>query len=129
MIRNTYMIGRIEDMGFTSKINCWGSTVSLFETVKITDHLSAWFHVNEMEEWIDKKTKKVKKTTRPKIGDIVVFRRPDGFLEHTAVYIGKGKYWHKPGIQSACETTLRQMRKMYKEYGATKISWIRYKGD
>ena len=62
--------------------------------------------------------------TMMRIGDILVLSgRAE--LVHTAIYTGKGMWWHKPGAQAAEFATEERVVKMYNDY-TTRVEYRRF---
>lgn len=85
--------------------NCWGATLYVLNVLG----RPVWAERDVMEAWLEQNAKPV---YRPRAGDVVVITRW-GCLDHTAVYLGKGKYFQKLGMNRAEVTTLAGVRKHY----------------
>lgn len=72
--------------------NCWGATAFV---LNIIDRLK-WLEDYEMEDILHNYTSEISED-EIKRGDILVIKYAGGGLEHTAVYLGRGKYFHKRG--------------------------------
>lgn len=79
----------IESQGEGCFCNCWGATMYV---LGIWDSYW-WVQREEMVPELEKLPVIAESELRP--GDIVVWR--SHWLEHTAIYVGDGKVWHKPG--------------------------------
>lgn len=102
--RITYTHSNAKDHG-SWDFNCWGATLFVLNQA---DKLQ-WLDCDDMQEWLDKNTTRI---YRPrKAGDIVAVH--DDCLEHTAVYLGRGRYFHKKGAGRAEVTTLDGIREIY----------------
>lgn len=84
-----------EGRGFTHKFNCWGATKFVLGFEKRL----RWVMTEEMTEWLEQHTEVVHETGI-QVGDILSLWH-DGTLEHTAVYLGRGKYFHKIGARNS----------------------------
>lgn len=93
----------------TWDFNCWGATAYVLD---MTDELYWWNHW-QMDSLLEHETEDVANKRR-RIGDILVLRRVrDGLLMHTAVYIGKGMYFHKMGSNNSSIMTYEQVTREY----------------
>ncbi len=99
--------------GYTRQFNCWGATTYVLE---IHNRLN-WLDVWTMEQILEDRTEPVK--GKIKIGDILVLRDNWDELQHTAIYIGGGKYYHKKGSDISEYCSLNDVLSAYKDY-ATK---------
>lgn len=90
------------------RFNCYGATRFVLGQAKRL----YWTTFSEMQRWLDDNTIKIYRPSKP--GDIVtvhVYR--DKWLQHTAVYIGNGKYFHKKGSNISEITDLKGIRQTY----------------
>ena len=116
----------IQDSEYRVYCNCWGATLYAFGKIKHPD----WIEVNHMNDFLDKKTKPIQRRSLKK-GDIVAFyaywagRHCDLILTHTAIYMGKNKWWHKPGSYPSEFTTMTGMKHIY--YDTDKVKYFRLK--
>lgn len=99
--------------GFWGGFNCWGATLFTLGARRKLE----WVECREMENWLMENTRPIHRPRKQ--GDILVVERYD--LEHTAVYIGDGKYFHKRGPNTAEITDLAGVRRIYKG----RYSWRR----
>lgn len=93
--------------GQRSWFNCWGATLYALGAIKSLE----WISGTQMEQWLESNTRPIGKPRQP--GDIVVFKMYGRWLEHTAVYLGHGMYFHKRGANNAQITTLAGVRRTY----------------
>lgn len=85
--------------------NCWGATLFVLGHARILQ----WIECGVMRRWLEENTEPIHRPRKP--GDIVAVY---GWgLEHTAVYLGNGKYFHKMGSNRAEITDLAGVRKIY----------------
>ncbi len=75
--------------------NCWNSTLK-FHGVPVPRR---WEYYASMQAWLEANTHECHKPL--KYGDIVWIGYGTDDLEHTAVYVGNGWYWHKNGDRVA----------------------------
>lgn len=92
--------------------NCWALTMMICGALDEPK----WARLEEVEQWLATCTHAYEGEPRP--GDIFVMRshRNHGrihCIEHTAMYLGNGTYWHKPGSDVGQYTTLEQMQYIY----------------
>jgi len=105
-IKEAYALGKNGSNDF----NCWGAT--LFALNKNTDLY--WTSQKTMNEFLQKETEKV--FNKIKIGDILaLYNKREGLL-HTAVYIGRNKFFHKRGSNKAEYVTEQEIKNIYHEY-------------
>ena len=109
-VKKAYLEGKENNFDF----NCWGATLySLGYSKRLR-----WVNGDEMIEWLDENTFVVPMDYL-QIGDILVLWRGEDRndftypLEHTAVYLGKGKYFHKRGSSCSEIATLEDVRAIY----------------
>ena len=95
--------------------NCWGATLYILGGHR----RRVWFEVQEMQHWLDMNTEQIHGPR--KVGDIVCVHTYE--LQHTAVYLGKGKYFHKMGSNRAEVTDLAGIRNEY----SGRYTWRRVK--
>lgn len=94
--------------GYNSEFNCWGATQYLLgHKEKI-----GWIEEKKMWSWLDKKTQVVTKS-KLAVGDILVISRNDGTLIHTAVYVGRNKWFHKRGKWEALRESKKDILNHY----------------
>lgn len=88
-----------------SGFNCWGAT--LF----VLGHADTllWQNCTYMTRWLEDETVEIEEATKP--GDIIAVW--SYCLEHTAVYIGHGRYFHKRGSNEAEILTLEGVKDIY----------------
>lgn len=103
--RNNSLPVRIPNV---DRYNCWGFVAFYFKWIPQAE----WLDCDEMEEMLTCHTKAV---TKPRNGDIVVFRKEDGFLTHTAVMLDKTQetVCHKPGYDPLCVESVHDVVKYY----------------
>lgn len=94
--------------------NCWALTMLICGGIR----RPTWAHVDQVEEWLEDKTHDI--DDAPRAGDIFIMRSRfargrDRCMEHTAVYMGNGIYWHKPGADVGQYTTMADMQEQYPE--------------
>jgi hypothetical protein len=102
--------------------NCWALTMLIWGALD----MPKWAAPEEIEEWLFLNTHEA--IGKPRPGDVLVMRSPFNYgrpncIEHTAVYMGNGDFWHKPGIDVGQWTTLADMKKIYKN--ATILYYVR----
>ena len=99
----------------TGAFNCWGATLFVLGEI---DRLR-WVELTEMSSWIRERTKEVEQE-EIMIGDVVVLTYDDSLydLEHTATYIGNGKFFHKKGSNYGEITDLDGVYESY-DFGYT----------
>ena len=86
--------------------NCWGATMFVLGGADRLNWLSGW----RMQQWLDQNTREIYRPRKP--GDIVAVHAWG--LEHTAVYIGNSKYFHKQGGNVSEITDLAGIRRTYR---------------
>ena len=96
--------------------NCWGSTLYL---LGLSDKLE-WVERGMMDRFLHHKTKKVDKSKIMR-GDIFAMWHR-GYLEHTAVYLGNGRYFQKRGSNTSEITSKKGIFRIYK---ADKVEYRR----
>lgn len=94
--------------GYNSEFNCWGATQYLLGH---KDKIS-WINEKKMWSWLDKKTVIIN-NEKLKAGDILVISRNDGALIHTAVYVGRNKWFHKKGKWEAVRESKEEIINHY----------------
>ena len=104
--------------------NCWALTMLIYGGLKAPK----WVTADEIEQWLADNT--VDAIGEPRSGDILVMRSKYNYsrencIEHTAIYMGNGDYWHKPGNDVGQYTTLAFMQRLYA--GATIQYHVRVK--
>lgn len=86
--------------------NCWGTTLFTLGYQALPEFIPG----DQMNRWLSRNTRRV---LRPAFGDVLVMRysgseealddgddlsvSKNGFIRHTAVYVGGGLYWHQIG--------------------------------
>lgn len=95
--------------------NCWGATLAYFGVIK----KPYWVHPMDMNLWLKTHTKPV---TKVQVNDIAVFRRGETLI-HTAIYLGKSKWWHKEGELETYTKSLREIKSLY----PAQVSFVRIK--
>lgn len=94
--------------GGSPDFNCWGATLFVLGHAKRLN----WKECQLMTSWLENNTKKIKQVSEP--GDILaIWSHWSERLEHTAVYIGRDRWFHKRGMNKAEITTLREIKKIY----------------
>lgn len=106
---NTLSTSRIDD-AFTQwrngrRFNCWGATLFVLNVLG----RPVWAEQDVMEAWLEQNAKPV---YRPRPGDVVTIYNY-GTLSHTAVCLGKGRYFHKKGSNIAEVTDLAGVKRTY----------------
>jgi NlpC/P60 family len=91
--------------------NCWGAT--LF-TIGAIDKLE-WLECDEITEFIENETISISESALQR-GDILVLIDRWDEIMHTAIYLGRGKYFHKSGSNHSEITDLRSILHVYYEY-------------
>lgn len=103
--KRRFYYANIKGKGGHYGFNCWGATLFVLGQAKRLE----WVTCGTMDRFLENKTKPV---AIWEIGDILVIR--DGrWLEHTAVYIGGGLYFHKRGPNTSEVTDIKGVRKIY----------------
>lgn len=87
--------------------NCWGSTLYILNQYSSLQ----WIETLEMTDWLDSNTTWIDQSDI-KRGDILSITLC-GYLEHTAVYLGRGRYFHKVGSLWSEITTVDGITAIY----------------
>lgn len=90
--------------------NCWGATAFVLNLVDRLQWLQDW----QMEDILHDYTKVVNEN-EIKRGDILVMCYMSGTLKHTAVYLGRGKYFHKRGSNFSEITDMNGICRVYSD--------------
>jgi cell wall-associated NlpC family hydrolase len=105
-------VGRANQKGAngTYDFNCWGATLYVLNVSRTL----TWVEEHVMQEFLVKRTDKIK-TEDIQEGDIFVMYGETwfGYLQHTAVYIGEGMYFHKRGSKHSEITNLEDIFEIY----------------
>lgn len=93
--------------------NCWALTMLICGGL----NKPKWVEADEIEKWLALNTHGFNNKVRS--GDILVMRSPFAYdrnncIIHTAIYMGEGKYWHKPGSDVGQYATLKDVQKIYR---------------
>lgn len=74
--------------------NCWGATLYVLNEYKRLE----WVEMGDMQDWLDENTTRIDQSDI-KRGDIlsITLHSFISCLEHTAIYLGRGRYFHKVG--------------------------------
>ena len=100
--------------------NCWGATAFV---LGIEDKLK-WIEEEEMVGILEENTTIVETEARQR-GDILTIYDGGGYrLSHTAVYLGRGKFFHKRGMNISEITDIGGIIRIY---GNDKIEYRRVK--
>lgn len=106
--RVKYANNRGNNYAVLHKFNCYSATRFVLGHAQRL----AWTDFKTMQRWLYDYTEEIHRPRKP--GDIVtVHVYPDKWLQHTAVYIGGGKYFHKKGSNCAEITDLKGIRQIY----------------
>lgn len=97
--------------------NCWGATAFV---LGMTDNL-VWIECGTMMNILTEKTTVVEYKERQR-GDILVIYEGGKWLHHTAVYLGRKKFFHKRGMNTSEITDIRGIVRIY---GKDKIEYRR----
>lgn len=97
--------GNKESYRSRTGFNCYGAVLFALGAMDKLAWVGEWY----MLDWLNKHTDKIYRPRRK--GDIISFHECG--LTHTAVYLGKGKYFHKRGMNTAEITDLRGIRETY----------------
>lgn len=81
---------------YDSRFNCWGATLY---GLGIINNLE-WVLQHDMENFLEEDTMLINENELQR-GDILALYNEYGGIEHTALYIGKGVFWHKIGNQKS----------------------------
>lgn len=111
-----YANSRGKTVYYREDFNCWGATAFV---LGITDNLR-WIENYKMMEILTEKTEIVR-TEEIQRGDILVIYESK-WLHHTAVYLGRGKYFHKRGMNTSEITDIDGVIAIY---GNDKIEYRR----
>lgn len=93
-------IQKVKDLGEGSHANCWGTTLYLLganPSLKWEQYIPTTFFLN--------KCSKIITESNYKKGDILVLKN-NGSTVHTAIYVGRGKWFHKAGSLAPCNSYL-----------------------
>ena len=94
----------------TRKFNCWGSTAFV---LGIRDRLY-WLGMYEMEAILEEYTDVIEETDIQR-GDILTIYDQGG-LTHTAIYLGRGRYFQKKGGNNSEITDIGGVFEIYGDY-------------
>ena len=101
----------------TSGPNCFGTVMA---AAGVVDADTVWMQREPFERWLSEKTRPNGDDAAP--GTVLVWRSPDGLVQHAAVTLGDGWVLHKPsqGWMSPNKvlTTLRAARQVRERPGA-----------
>ncbi len=93
-----------------SYFNCYGATLyGLGEK-----NMLVWIRSEFMEDFLNEHT--TLQSGELKKGDILVLKNEYGELEHTALYIKKGTWWHKIGGKHSEFNSKLNIIKCYKDF-------------
>lgn len=81
---------------YSGDFNCWGATAFVSG---IMDKL-VWIEDYRMVEILTERTIRIRANSIQR-GDILVIYEGGKWLHHTAVYLGRGKYFHKRGMNTS----------------------------
>lgn len=105
-LKHAHSISKSNNFDF----NCWGTTLYILGE---TDYLD-WVYSEDMIDFLESKTNNISNEDL-QIGDILALYSED-YLIHTAVYLGKGLYFHKMGASNSEFTQLENILNTYPEY-------------
>lgn len=90
--------------GYNNKFNCWGATK--FALGHLTKY--QWVKEDAMMAWLNQKTFQLKPRAKLQSGDILVIQKSNGYLLHTAIYLGNRLWFHKKGkFETGSESKLK----------------------
>lgn len=101
------------------EFNCWGASCLYY---KIIDS-PRWVGDDDMNSIIKSKFTRLKSASRAEINDMVAFYQ-NGVLIHTAVMVGKDRFFHKIGRNLCTVDSLDQIKLIYNEH--TSIRYYRF---
>lgn len=104
------------------RFNCWGATAYVLEL----DHKLTWLECYGMVDLLEDYTVIISEESIQR-GDILAIytkNKYGTYLEHTAVYLGRGRYFHKRGSNTSEITNLAGVIRIY---GKQKIEYRRVK--
>ena len=85
-----------------------------------------WYNGDDMTKLLWEKTVEVSKRSILRGDILVIYERPEYsvgyYLKHTAVYLGRERYFHKKGSDNSEITTLDNV---FKIYGKSKVEYRR----
>ena len=105
---NTSNMQKVNSMKSSYQTNCWGSTQFALNHTKV----ASWSERSDMENFLSLHSTPVN-MHEIKTGDILVMRDLFGTLLHTALYMGNGLFWHKPGSNCARNEKFSEIRSLY----------------
>lgn len=102
------------------EFNCWGASCLYY---KIIDS-PRWVSDTDMNLMISNKFTRLKSSKQAAINDMIALYER-GNLIHTAVMVGKDRFFHKIGRNLCTVDSLEQIKAIYSEHD--KIRYYRYK--
>ena len=117
LVKNRLYYANSRGKNGTTDFNCWGATLFVLGMT----HRLDWIERYEMEELLDDNAHNIKADERTR-GDILALW-VDGCLIHTAVYMGRNKFFHKRGMNNSEITKLDGILAIYNEF--TGLTYMR----
>lgn len=105
---------------YAGDFNCWGATAFV---LGMTDRLY-WIENYKMMEILTEKTIVVEYKDRQRGDILVVYEGSGEWLCHTAVYLGRKKFFHKRGMNTS---EIADIGGIVRIYGKDKIEYRRVK--
>lgn len=99
--------------------NCWGASCLYYSLVE----RPLWISHETMNDFIDQKFSRLRRSSKLKVNDMVAFYNR-GDLIHTAVFLGRDRFFHKIGAQLCTIDSLKEIKLLYK---STSVRYYRLK--
>lgn len=100
----------------TTRFNCWGATAFILGI----EYRLRWLQEFEMNEILKENTVIISDDKKQR-GDILTIYN-SWSLEHTAIYLGRGKYFHKKGGNNS---EITDINGVYAIYGKHRVEYRR----